>query len=95
MLTSLDAPSPAAVDTAATAGRWSQRSPRWSVLGLSVSLAAEVCSARPGGRRKQHTRMSFTLEIIHMQHKCSMLPPCISLSKEKIAMLRLGSHKIR
>lgn len=59
ILTSLGVPSPAAVDTAVTAGRRSQRSPRWSVPGPSVSSAAAVCLAHPGGRRTQRRRVSF------------------------------------
>ena len=61
MLTSPDVPSPAAVDTAVTAGRWFQRSPQWSVPGPSVSSAAAECSARPGGRRKRHTQGRFSV----------------------------------
>lgn len=79
MLTSLDVPSPAAADTAATAGRWSPRSPRWSVPGPNVSSAAAVYSAHPGWRRKQHTqKKSFSIRAL-TRHKCSVLPLCTSL----------------
>lgn len=67
VLTSLGVPSPAAVDTAVTADRWSQHSPRWSVPGPSVSSAVAVCSAHPDGGRGNSIKISFThtAKILH------------------------------
>lgn len=48
-LTSLDVPAQAAADTAVKADQWSQRSLQLSAQGPSVSSAAAVCLAHPGG----------------------------------------------